>query len=169
MAELVPNCSHVLHFSDEEIEYLQKIVAKKNNNFYESLCNSLDFNILKKYPPQNLKQPVQGFASYEIQNKEKLLKKLTDFMFDIEDGTLFSWTHRHFAYLLLIVMYERIEFPPFNDESYFIVYHYLQTMINNWYKKDFHYKELRLNNIFMPINIKNIPQNVKKIQQCFIL
>ena len=54
MAELVPNCSHVLHFSDEEVEFLQKIVTKKHKDLYEMFFKTIDSALTEKYPPHRI-------------------------------------------------------------------------------------------------------------------
>lgn len=186
MAELVPNCSHVLHFSDEEVEYLQKIVTKKHKDLYEMFFKTIDSALTEKYPPHNLNigttdiyiNPKSIFSLIET----RLWTHLTDF-------TVFSSYSFCYAYLLLVIMYEKLEFPPYDTLS--TKYYYLITWclhailsihrfffeINNTAFNTFNIQKVRpshaeANSIFVPIKKEEHFQassNVSNFQTCIIL
>ena len=139
MAELVPNCSHVLHFSDEEVESLQKVLLLRGEPLYEAFFNpKIDPNTLKKYPPHNLKQSVQGFASYKIQNKENILNCILIFTNLLDDFTHFSYFHFYFVYIILVMSFEKLEIPPYSHVTYKFystVVLALHNILRCWYER----------------------------------
>ena len=188
MAELVPNCSHVLHFSDEEVECLQKLLFLKPIHSYESFFEAkIDPNTLKKYPPHNLKQSIQGFAFYEIQNKNQILDIFLKSPVFWQDLTNFTRTYNYFTYLLLISVHEKIELPIFNEtfsesyQYYHIVTFFLYRLITHLhtfesksigtkifkgflFKKDENFDLKKVSSIFIPIKNYHFLKNDCSIQ-----
>ncbi len=165
MAELVPNCSHILHFSDEEVEELKRIVIAKpvEPSFY---IRQVDVNILIKYPLEdNLKQ---SWNEYIIQPQNILLGfiRIYDYMQEYNFNKKI-----YFSYLLLIAMYEKIEFPPYQEpnECYHAVASCLHKLIQLWpdekenpktfpeFRKNIYNPQpnfAEINSIFVPIQNK---------------
>ncbi len=136
-AELVPGASHTLNFTDEEVEALQRLLWLKSPHHYESFFKAkIDPNTLKKYPPHNLIQPEQNFASYEIKNKEAILISINDFSHIFEDFTVLSNFHSYFIYMLLIIMFEKLEFPLYSslllDNLYYMVTLGIHKILQCW-------------------------------------
>lgn len=170
MAELVPNCSHVLHFSDEEVECLQKVIQSQSEKLYAFYADQADHNILIEYPPHSMKK----LSNPIIKDKESFLSMFRSFYDTYEYGQA---NYCDFSYFLLIAFFEQVVFPPFNrlNYSYYHAVTYcLHDLINRWKifdskenvfpffrnQKTSGYITLNLeeaNSIFM--HIGNIPEN----------
>ncbi len=116
-AELISGATHVLNFTDEEVEALQQLLYFRSPDRYEDrLSSMIDPNILKKYPPHNIKNSEEGFSDCEIQNKENILNAIECLTgFEIRNFNIFSGEHYYIAYLILIAMLEKVELTPFSS------------------------------------------------------
>lgn len=135
MAELVPNCSHVLHFSDEEVECLQKVIQNQREDLYAFYADQADPNILIKYPPHSMKK----LSNPIIKDKESFLSIFRSF-YDIYEYKQANYCD--FSYFLLVAFYEKVAFPEFNrlNYSYYLEITYcLHDLVNRW--KTFNSKE----------------------------
>lgn len=170
MAELVPNCSHVLQFSDEEVECLQKVIQNRSEDLYAFYADQADPNILIKYPPHSIKK----LSNPIIKDKESFLSKFLSF-YDIYEYQQANYCD--FSYFLLIAFYEQIEFPQYNTLNYpyyHAITYCLHDLIKHWKVFDFRKNVFPLfrnqktsgyfnlnfeeaNSIF--IHIGNIPEN----------
>lgn len=139
MAKLVPNCSHVLHFSNEEVEYLQKIVTKYKDETYKNYFKeALDPSVFEKYPPYDLSKSQNSSIKIHL-DEEIILDKFRMFHVHAEDGTEFSRTYPFFAYILLLTWYEKLNFPPIElgyYDCYEAITYSLYTMVYRWKPKD---------------------------------
>ena len=191
-AELVPGASHVLNFTDEEVEALQRLISFRSPDYYEHrLSSMIDPNILKKYPPNYIKKSKEGFSDYEIQNKENILIAIECLIgLDLDNFTHFSGEHYYIAYLILVAMLEKVELPPFssfcliyeNDIYYKIIkslYRIIQFYPNELANvKTFpkfrkvldtsKFKELDVNDIFLPENIIFKEKSKKNFLNCLM-
>lgn len=79
MAELVPNCSHVLHFSDEEVDCLQKVIQNQREDLYAFYADQADPNILFKYPPHCVNKNIHDTHAIIISNKQCLFSLFFSF------------------------------------------------------------------------------------------
>lgn len=143
MAELVPNCSYVLHFSDEEVEYLQKIVTKYEDDTYKSYFKEeLAPSVFEKYPPHDLSKSRNSSIEIHL-DKEIILDKFRMFYVHAEDGSEFSRTYPFFTYILLLSWYEKVNFPPIElgyYECYEAITFSLYAMVYRWKSKDYEAK-----------------------------
>ena len=80
MAELVPNCSHVLHFSDEEVEFLQKIVTKKHKDLYEMFFKTIDSALNSVF--SDFEDAIQYYTAQNHQISTIVTRNLKDYKAD---------------------------------------------------------------------------------------
>ena len=123
MAELIPNCSHVLHFSDEEVECLQKVIQNQREDLYAFYADQADPNILIKYPPHCINKNQETLSSIIIQ-QNKILSLFSTFTNVIVSESRFLWPLHDIAYLLLVIMYEKLEFPPYENDPFAACHYY---------------------------------------------
>lgn len=171
MAELVPNCSHVLHFSDEEVECLQKVIQNRSEDLYAFYADQADPNILIKYPPHCVNKNINDTHAIIISNKQGLFSLF--FCFFNKASQEFSWQQCDFAYTLLVATNENLIFPPYNSQ-YQNYYHtvvfclhrllqyfeYSENIFPEFYKNRYSEKinKSEINSIFEPIGIPAKPR-----------
>ena len=162
MAELVPNCSHVLHFSDEEVEYLQKIVAKYEAKTYKSYFREeLDPGVFEKYPPRDLSKSRNSSIEIHL-DEEIILDKFRMFHVHAEDGTEFSRTYHFFSYVLLLAWYEKLSFRSFefHVHDYYGIIFCLYRMIRI-------FRNETVSESFFPFLNKTTPPNINEADKIF--
>lgn len=189
MAELVPNCPHVLHFSDEEVEFLQSVILELKEDSYESYANGVSALLLAKYPPHDINKNINDPHSIDIPvcSRENIFSYLLWFFENA--STQYSWQYRHFSYFLLVAMYEKLEFPTYNDFEnpyYYKVTFCLYRLIKyymTWYKEKLNKKVFPIfqknenttpsiaeaSSIFVPMRTKDTQVSRKNIQKCCLL